>query len=427
MSDTSARGTQSGRRSWVLTGALVCVAITAGLWLLLSAGRDEPDDIDSADWKAAAARSVTGPPKVIWEKTYGGSKIDAARAVRRLADGGYAIAARTRSRGAGKDDIWLLRLNRRGKRLWQKTFGHSGKDWATGLAVMGDGGFALAGSMEKGTPSNIAARIIRTDAAGKVQWQKVIGGIRLDGVTSILALPDGGVLAAGSISSKGSGSYDAWLLRFDAKGELLMEKYFGGKAEDSAFAAVALKNGYALAGSTSSKGAGDGDMWLVRLDDKGKMLWDRTYGGQKYDVANVLIAAKDGGFLLAGHSASGEKPLPWVVRVDESGKTLWTRRIPMKYEGWANAAARLADGGFILAGLAKNSADGDENGWLARLDAKGKVLWVKVVAHRKDDNFLSVVPMPDGGFIAAGFTNSKGAGDGDVWLVRFGYPKPAKR
>ena len=286
MSDTSARGPQTGRRGWVAAGALACtVAVVAALWMVLDRGGDNREEEDNVDWHVAALRSQGGPPQVVWEKTYGGRKIDAARAVRRLPDGGFAIAARTRSRGAGKDDIWLLRLNRQGKVTWQKTFGHSGKDWSTALAVMRDGGFALAGSMEKGTPSNIAARIIRTDAAGKVQWQKEIGGIRLDGVTSIIALADGGVLAAGSISSKGAGGYDARLLRFDPRGELLMEKYFGGKAEDAAFAVVALKDGYALAGSTSSKGAGDGDMWLVRLDSSGKLMWDRTYGGPKYDVA----------------------------------------------------------------------------------------------------------------------------------------------
>ena len=425
MSDTSARSPRTGRRSWVVVGALACVAAIAVGWFLQGGNEDGDDLAGNADWKAAAARSLAGPPKVLWEKTYGGSKIDAARAIRRLPGGGFAIAARTRSRGAGKDDIWLLRLNREGKVIWQKTFGHSGKDWSTALAVMADGGFALAGSMEKGTPSNIAARIIRTDSAGKVRWQKEIGGIRLDGLTAIMAMPDGGVLAAGSISSKGAGGFDAWLLRFDSRGELLMEKYFGGKAEDSAFAAIALKDGYVLAGSTSSKGAGDGDMWLLRLDGSGKLMWERTYGGAKYDVANVLIAV-NGGYFLAGHSASGEKPLPYVVRVDAEGKTLWTRRIPMAFEGWANSAALLADGGFVIAGLAKNSAEGDENGWLARLDSKGKVLWVKFVAHGKDDNLLSVVPLPDGGFMAAGFTNSKGAGGGDVWLVRFGYPKPGK-
>ncbi len=425
MSDTSARGTGMGPRRWFAGGAIVCVIAVALGWWLSRDGRVGMPKGDNVDWKAAAARSVQGPPDVVWEKTYGGAKIDAARAILRLPAGGFVTAARTRSSGAGKDDIWLLRLAADGRVVWQKTFGDSGKNWATSIALMDDGGFALGGSTEKGTASHVAGWVIRTDKVGKVKWQKEMGGIRLDGITSLVALPDGGLLAAGSTSSKGAGGYDAWLLRFDAAGELEFEKYYGGKEEDSAFAAVALKDGYALAGSTSSKGEGEGDMWLVRLDRKGKLLWDRTYGGPLYEVANVLLALPDGGFLLAGHSASGPKPLPWVVRVDRDGKTVWTQHVPMKFEGWANDGVRLADGGFVLVGLAKDAKDADENAWLARLDAKGKVLWVKIVANGKDDNFLSVDLLPDGGFVAAGFTNSKGSGNGDVWLVRFGYPKKA--
>lgn len=421
MSDTSARRRGIGRRNLV-AGGLIVGAVAVG-WSLSRGEGGKPDIPGAASWKDAAARSASGPPTVIWEKTYGGPKIDAARAILRLPDGGFVIAARTRSRGAGKDDVWLLRLDANGKQLWDKTFGHDGKDWATALAAMRDGGFALAGSMERGTPSHIAARLFRTDAKGGLLWQKTIGGIKLDGLTTVRELPGGGLMAAGSISSKGAGRYDAWLLLLDAKGDIQAEKYYGGKAEDSAFAAVVLKDGFALAGFTNSKGNGAGDMWLVRLDRDGKLLWDKTYGGDKYDAANVLLAVKGGGFLMAGHSASGAKPSPWVVRVDESGKTLWTQRIPMKAEGWANAGAELADGGFVFAGLTKASGDGDENAWIARLDSAGKVLWVKTVAHDKDDNFLSLALLPDGGFMAAGFTNSKGAGDGDVWLVRFGYPK----
>ena len=150
MSDTSARRRGTGRRNLLAGALIVCLGAVAVGWSLSRGDGGKPAIPRAASWKEAAARSVSGPPEIVWEKTYGGPKIDAARAIVRLADGGFVIAARTRSSGAGKDDVWLLRLDANGKQLWDKTFGHDGKDWATALTVMRDGGFALAGSMERG-------------------------------------------------------------------------------------------------------------------------------------------------------------------------------------------------------------------------------------------------------------------------------------
>lgn len=415
-------------------GFIMFAAIAAAVWWFT---RDDPAPMPTPPAAAtsleAAKRSLAGPPMVLGDRTLGGEKLDAARSIKRLADGGFVLAARTRSSGKGKDEVLLLRLDPGLKPIWRKTFGTSGKDWVTSVAVMPDGGFALAGAAERGTATHVAAWVLRTDADGKVMWQQKVGGHQLDGATAIAALANGHVVVAGSVSSRGAGRYDAWLLSFDAKGEKVLDETYGGKQRDTAFALAVVKDGFALAGARASdtESGDQSDVWLLRIDRSGKMLWQKTWGGEGYQAAASLVALPDGGFVIAGHAGEagdangGGKP--WVIRTDDKGEKIWDRKLDIapagaSPRGWANRIIRLADGGFVVVGLAKGSDSADEQGWIARLRADGTVAWKLLLGGEKDDNILDVVALPDGGFLLAGFTNSKGAGDGDIWLVRLGYP-----
>jgi hypothetical protein len=121
-------------------------------------------------------------------------------------------------------------------------------------------------------------------AGDPLPWEKILGGEKDDLLLSAVALPDGGYAVGGGTASKGAGQTDFWALRLDAKGNVVWDKTFGGPKDDSPTrkALAALPDGgFALAGGTYSKGAGDADVWVVRLDGNGNVLWDRTFGARR--------------------------------------------------------------------------------------------------------------------------------------------------
>ena len=147
-------------------------------------------------------------------------------------------------------------------------------------------------------------------------WERTFGGAGDDFSGSVVELADGGLVVAGSTDSKGAGGHDAWVLRLDGAGRILWERTFGGTGDDFSRSIVELADGgFVVAGSTDSKGAGDRDVWLLRLDGAGSLLWDRTFDSTGNDGAGPVVAVGDGGFAFASSTeAAGERDI-WVVRL----------------------------------------------------------------------------------------------------------------
>ena len=135
-------------------------------------------------------------------------------------------------------------------------------------------------------------------------------------------LPTAAMAVAGSTSSKGAGSNDFWVIKLDHQGNMIWDKTFGGRSYDWAQSLIQTTDGgYAVAGATSSKGAGDRDFWVIKLDSQGNMVWDKTYGGSDGDWAASLIQTTDGGYMIAGGTSSkgaGGKDF-WVIKLDVQG------------------------------------------------------------------------------------------------------------
>jgi len=124
--------------------------------------------------------------------------------------------------------------------------------------------FAAIGLL--GTPSTAFSQAL------PVVWDNTYGGAEGDGANSIVALADGGFAVVGDTNSKGAGKGDMWVLRLDEAGNVVWDHAYGGAEWDIASSIVALADGgFAVAGSTNSKGAGDGDMWVLRLDEAGNV------------------------------------------------------------------------------------------------------------------------------------------------------------
>ena len=430
-----------------------------------TAGCDGGDGCTVGD-VCAGGKCAVGKAK-LFGKVYGGaagvngSAENYAYAITVLSDGGFAMAGSTKSttlpggqKSVGGEDFWFVRTDAAGQLLWNVTYGGSLNDRAQSVVATPDGGLAAAGyTLSTDLPGGQStagindAYLVRTDATGKVLWSKAYGGSGAESAYGMIALPNGDFVLAGSASSTGLpggqksvGLADFWLVRVDSAGKLLWNQTYGGSGNEFALAVTGLPDGgFASAGVTNSvdlpgspKNAGEGDLWLVRTDAVGKLLWNQTYGGSGGEAAYAVVALPDGGFAMAGLTNSTDLPGGqksagnldvWLVRTDATGKMLWNRTYGGSTTDFASALVTLPDGGYAMVGQTMSTdlpggqkSAGEVDFWLVRTDAVGNLLWNRTFGGESYDEGFAMTPLADGGFSMAGFTTSN-SGD-DAYLIR---------
>lgn len=310
-----------------------------------------------------------------WARAYGSTDYEQASAVEQTADGGYIIAGVTWSFGAGNDDAWIVKTDQNGTVQWQKAFGGSDFDEFRAIQQTADGGFITAGVTGSFGAGSGDAWVIKLDAAGSVQWQKTFGGSGYDEAHSIRKTADGGYVIAGKTSSFGAGGEDAWVLKLAGDGTVQWQKAVGGGLADSAKSIRETSDGgFVTAGVTWSSGAG-GEALIVKLDSGGTVQWQKTYGGSGYDEFNSIQQAGDGGLIAAGMTGSfgaGNGDL-WVVRFDATGNVLWQKTYGGSLAEWSNAVYPASDSGFVVAGSTWSSGATFYDAWVLKLDSSGAV------------------------------------------------------
>jgi hypothetical protein len=363
------------------------------------------------------ARGITSG----WNKTYGGTSPDELYWVVQTGDGGYALAGYTMSFGAGDRDFWLVKTDANGNMQWNKTYGGTSPDWAFSVVQTGDGGYALAGSTQSFGTGGCDFWLVKTDANGNMQWNKTYGGTGYDYAQSVVKTGDGGYAIAGPTTSFGAGNDDFWLVKTDANGNMQWNKTYGGTGYDYAQSVVKTGDGgYAIAGPTTSFGAGNDDFWLVKTDANGNMQWNKTYGGTGDDWAVSLIQTGDGGYALAGYTSSfgaGWYDF-WLVKTNSAGTMQWNKTYGGTNADYGRSVVQTGDGGYALAGYTYSFGAGNADDWLVKTDASGNQLWNTTYGGTSEDGAYWVVQTGDGGYALAGFTYSFGAGNRDAWLVK---------
>jgi hypothetical protein len=338
-------------------------------------------------------------------------------------DGGYALTGLTNSYGVGMADFWLIKTDASGNIEWNQTYGGTEPDIAFSVNQTSDGGYILAGETPSFGAGDYDFWLVKTDSSGNMEWNQTYGGTEVDWAWSMVVASDGGYALAGYTSSSGAGGYDFWLVKTDSSGNMEWNQTYGGSGSDQARSLVETSDGgYALAGSTSSFGAGESDFWLVKTDSSGNMEWNKTYGGTDYEEALSLVATSDGGYAIAGDvgSFATEKDDFWLVKTDSSGNMEWNKTYGEADYEWVSSLIATTDGGYTITGVTLSSGAGNKDFWLVKTDASGNMEWKKTYGGTNIDEAWSVIETSDGAFAIAGLTRSFGAGLQDFWLVKTG-------
>jgi hypothetical protein len=318
--------------------------------------------------------SLTVFAQTQFQRAIGGTSGDGAGSIIQTTDGGYVVAGSTASFGAGLDDAYIVKLDASGTLQWSKTIGGTSWDGAGSIIQTTDGGYAVAGNTYSFGAGVCDFYIVKLDGNGTIQWSKTVGGTGWDFVSSITQTTDGGYAVAGKTNSFGAGNYDFYIMKLDTSGNLQWSRTVGGTYDDGVESIIQTTDGgYAAAGDTRSFGAGGGDMYIVKLDGSGTFQWSKTIGGTSWDGAGSIIQTIDGGYAVAGNTYSfgaGNFDI-YIVKLDGSGTLQWSRTVGGTNNDEAHSIIQTADAGYVVVGQTQSFGAGGSDMYIVKLDMSG--------------------------------------------------------
>jgi len=419
-----------------------------------------------------ATASVLGQaPSIQWQKCYGGTLGDDGTWLEPTSDGGYVIAGATNSTDGdvssnqGSNDYWVIKIDAVGIIQWQKTYGGSSIEAARCIKQTTDGGYIVAGTSNSndgdvtghhGATTSPDHWVIKLSASGVIQWEKSLGGSSVEDGTGVQQTSDGGYLVSGftqsfdgDVTGIHSGAADYWIVKLTSNGTIQWQKVYGGSADDVGLSAQQTTDGgFVIVGSSySNNGDVTGhhnstsyiDYWVVKTDSMGTIQWQKSLGGSYDDEANVIQQTSDGGYIIAGQSVSNDGDVSgnhglsrdtWIVKLDNSGVIMWQQSYGGTGTDIAFSIHEISTGGYVFAG-SSDSNDGDVSGnhgvmdiWAAKISASGVLAWQKCMGGSASENCRRVKQTSDGGFILVGGTGSVDGditfnhGQGEVWVIK---------
>lgn len=237
---------------------------------------------------------------------YGGDSLDIGYWLEITPDSNFIIAGETKSYGLGSSDAWLIKTDTAGNIIWTKTFGGVSYDMARCVKNTPDKGFIILGSSYSSGAGFSDIWLLKTDSLGNLEWSKTYGGECYEWGYEVEVLNNGYIIIGQTNSFGWNYAQDVYLIRTDSSGDTLWTKVFDNCSDDDVGYSITCTwdNGFVLAGYTTPQVLSDKDLWLIKIDSMGNILWQRTFGGIRDDGAYSIETTSDSGFIIAGYTFS---------------------------------------------------------------------------------------------------------------------------
>lgn len=422
---------------------------------------------------------IWSQPNIQWQKTIGGQANDIIEKIT-IFENGYVLGGTSNSNISGEKtqnswgsvDCWILILNSDGQIQWQKTIGGSLSDVLYDVKVTSDNKLIIAassssdisGDKTENSKGGFDYWLFKLNIIGDIQWQKTIGGNSSDFLVSVQETSDGGYILGGQSNSNISGdktensrgvngSYDYWIIKTNAVGNIQWQKTIGGESIDELHIIKQTFDGGFIVGGQSSSNIsyeksencrGDFDYWILKLNENGLIEWQRTLGGTGGEYLNDIIQTNDGNFLIGGFSnsdISGDKTENskggfdfWTLKLNPSGETLWQKTIGGSDADFLYSVIETTDNHYLLSGSSHSSISGDksENSrgsvdfWILKINDSQEIIWQKTIGGDQADTIYSIKQTDDHGFFIGGNSRSNISGEKtqncrgetDYWVMK---------
>jgi len=278
---------------------------------------------------------------ILWEKSLGYAGTDTGISIKETNDLGFLLTGVldvTASGGNGNSkntkinhaggDYWVIKLNMAGDKQWSKYYGGTFTDTPYDVIETEDNGYIIVGSSDSADVDISSSQgtydfwVIKINSTGTMVWEKSFGGSEIDEAFSIIKSSDGNYVIVGDTRSNdknvshNNGASDLWIIKISPSGNLLWEKTFGGTSFDAGRSiSNTSDNGFLISGSSRSMDGdlttnqGQNDVWVIKIDSNGSLLWQKSLGGSNIDFAYDAIALDDNSFIVIGESSSADKDI----------------------------------------------------------------------------------------------------------------------
>jgi hypothetical protein len=273
---------------------------------------------------------------------------------------------------------------------------------------------------------------------GDLEWSKTYGYANTDGAQAVVQANDLGYYVAGYTQSQGSKDAKIWVIKFNAQGNRVWDKYVGASqaptfgyavtlAPDGGCVAAGELRIYSVLDEVNLTSSYKYDMEIIKFSSSGSKVWEKHFGGTDYDRANAVITTKDGGYLMAGHTqsyADGGNPSPhakkdaWIIKLSSSGSKQWQLIRGGSQGDGLNSVVQTSDGGYIAAGFTASQGAGSYDFYVMKVNSNGTFAWEKAYGGLYPDMANSIIQTSDGGYIVAGETWSFGSGNIDYLVYK---------
>ncbi len=359
---------------------------------------------------------------LIWAKTIGGSGSEGGKAIIQTQDGGFAIAGYTNSNSNGYTDLLVLKTDAEGNTEWSSTFGGTGWEYGYGIAETADGGYVVTGYTTSEN-MNKDVYLVKTDNTGNLVWEKTFGSDGLEVGYSVCVTTDDDILICGFTDADTNGEEDLYVIKTDDQGDLIWSQTYGEERSEIGQSIKQASDGsYMVIGATGSAfNTGNQDVWMLNLAENGDMNWNKTFGNTSdsfpFDWGKSASQMNTGEWIIAGNSNIVSPMQAYVVKTDSAGNQEWQLNYGDTFYDYGNSVCVNDDGSFLVAGATKVPGTLYNQLYLRYFDENANELWTKSLGGDNTEWANAVCSVQDG-FVVLGHTRSMGAGKHDILLLK---------
>jgi hypothetical protein len=329
---------------------------------------------------------------------YGGDSAEWCYAMQQTADSGYILAGETQRGGWPNWEMFVVKIDKNGNELWNRTYGLSNRDEANSIQETADHGFIITGYITdaSGFPANMA--LIKTDSLGNIEWSRNYGNSNTGVGHFVEQTNDGGYIVQISYQNTGTG-----LLKTDSLGNILWTKIYLNNIY-SGFVCVRETNDGGFISTGNIQGTTGRTVQLLKTDSAGNVLWSRIYYNNIHNSYGKYVEqTNDGGYVVTGYSRGliTEDDRFFILKADSGGNLSWFKEYDYDGGDRGNSVHQTLDNGYILSGYGYASSSDD--GCLVKTDSMGSVTWAMEYGTQfADERIYQVVQTFDGEYAASG-------------------------